>query len=173
MAEVTASQNSIQSKSRPRSWRRIILVVLIVAAILAVVAYKHGHNRIAVERKIEIAETSNQYSQANALIKQQITKVATKKQKANLYSELGANYMNSGDYNHAIAAYNQAASTNGMTVSIALALANAYQKQGNNQQAMDSYEKALQLWPKDDPGYQSEVRYIQEVVRKLLKDSPQ
>jgi tetratricopeptide (TPR) repeat protein len=126
-------------------------------------------NQAPSSKDILTAENKNNYTSAIDMLNKSIAKTKSPATKSKLYLELGSDYGNSNQADKAIDAYKKAATANGMTAMIAQSIADAYYFQGNKEQAIVYYQKAIDVWPKTDPLYNSEVSSLQQTIKDLEK----
>ncbi len=166
VGDVTKDQGGLSRQHKKEMLIGGIGVLLVIGGgFLASVLYQS--QRIPSPIEIIKAQSSGDNHQAEYLLKKAIANSDSKGAKANLTVQLGAMYSNDNNPRAAIAAYQQAAIINGLTSNEAKLLGGIYLEQGNNAKAVEYYQKTIDLWPKDDPLHDAEVKSYQQEIASL------
>ena len=155
-----------------KSGKSIRLIIVIAVTLISLTAFlilinNNGESRIPTKNEISVAQNSGEYSKAVALLKRKIELSSSQGEKAELYTELGNTYFDAKDSEKAIDAYKSAAAQGGMTHTIAKQLASVYVKEDNKKEAITYLQKAISLWPKNDPLFTAETGSLQKNIDYL------
>jgi tetratricopeptide (TPR) repeat protein len=155
------------SAPQPFFKRRLVPVVIAIIVIVLAAAigggiylwHKHQHKtpsippvtgQSAVNAAIAQANNGNTDS-ALSTLNTAIKNTTNKSQKSALYIQQGDIYSNDQNYSAALNSYQQAAQDDGLTYELAQSIAQTAQQAGNNQLAIEYYQKAIGLIPANDP----------------------
>lgn len=149
--------------------KNVFIVLLCLVLVAAGIIGWHFYKKVPSPTEVESSIVSQNYKKAEEQINKAISKTTSKSDKARLYGELGTVYNNEHQPDKAVEAYKQAAALGGMTAQLARTIAAIYYFNGNKEQAAVYYQKALDLWPKNDPLYGAETRALKQTIQDLQK----
>lgn len=154
-------------------WRAVGLrigVSLVVAAVLVFGGWL-AYRWVSQHHAPKPANSQDESHQELAAAKAALTKAKTKPQKAAAYQELGRTYSNVGNYNQAIAAYQQESQTDASRKAQALSgLYIAYAQAGQRQKAIDTLKELIammQSQAKTDPYAATNLAGLQNDLQRL------
>lgn len=172
---------NVSSAPRPLHKGRLLIIVVIVVIVLAAAGggYYYWHKR---QHKTASTPPTTGQSAANTAIQQEnngnsaqalstlntaIKNTTDRTQKAALYTQQGDVYNNDNNYKSALTSYQNAAQTDGLTYALAQSIAESAQAAGNNQLAIEYYQKAINLIPSNDPTGAAEKNSFQASINQL------
>jgi tetratricopeptide (TPR) repeat protein len=150
-----------------KHWRLIAIAIVALAIIAGVAWWAHDYFHKPTPKEITKLESTGDYGKAADSTQKAISQTSSSTQKSTLYTQLASEYANGNKPDQAIQAYQQAASLTGMTANIAYNIGSLYFDEKNNAQAIVYFQKAIDLWPKDDPLHDAEVRSLQQTIKGL------
>lgn len=144
----------------------ILGIIVIVIAVDFTLSLHGSHNQVTRPTLKDSRE------QLVVALEKKIKQTSSVSERYQLDTQLGTTYMNLHNYSAAIEAYQDAADVSGhFTAQDALNLANAYQQQDDKAQAVKYYQKAINLWPKNDPSGGATVENLQQTIKSLQGES--
>ncbi len=124
-------------------------------------------NKPSVIKESEKLTDEGKVEEANKKLQESIEQASEPTEKQKFTIQQGANYSNSGDTQKALDAYLTAETLAGSTYDTNHLIAEAYEKLGNKEKAIEYYKKTIQSLPQDLPYVEDETNMLQNKIREL------